>query len=212
VQIAVEGPARACPRCGAAAHLRALRPRGFGRAAGAARAPASGLALVDEHVQVHGGRGGDDRSDGEEGSLRHRAPGGTRERRRPAPAARRLRRVWPRSARWRRPPPRRGVRCATDSSPAHPPQVLVGTSPRVDHRSRGAVGHRHAYFVTGPPDQPGTLVPVTRQVEPTGVAVIEPCSTGSPRPSSPAACGPPSPSGTDCATPHPPRTARPASM
>jgi spore germination protein GerM len=40
------------------------------------------------------------------------------------------------------------------------PEVPSATGPR-------------AYYVTGPPDQPGTLVPVTRQVEPTGVAVIQ---------------------------------------
>jgi spore germination protein GerM len=41
-----------------------------------------------------------------------------------------------------------------------PPAVLSASGPR-------------AYYLTGPPDQPGTLVPVARQVEPTGVAVIQ---------------------------------------
>ena len=63
----------------------------------------------------------------------------------------------------------------TDSSPRDiPPEYSldVTASSTVAPEVPSATGPR-AYFVTGPPDQPGTLVPVTRQVEPTGVAVIQ---------------------------------------
>lgn len=63
----------------------------------------------------------------------------------------------------------------TDSSPRDiPPEYSldVTASSTIAPEVPSATAPR-AYFVTGPPDQPGTLVPVTRQVEPTGVAVIQ---------------------------------------
>jgi spore germination protein GerM len=63
----------------------------------------------------------------------------------------------------------------TDSSPRDiPPEYSLDITPSstVAPEVPSASAPR-AYYLTGPPDQPGTLVPVTRQVEPTGVAVIQ---------------------------------------
>jgi len=62
-----------------------------------------------------------------------------------------------------------------DSAPRDvPPQYSLDVVPSSTAAPAvpSASGPR-AYYLTGPPDQPGTLVPVARQVEPTGVAVVQ---------------------------------------
>jgi Sporulation and spore germination len=63
----------------------------------------------------------------------------------------------------------------TDSSPRDvPPEYLLDVNPSstVTPVVPSASGSR-AYFLSGPPDEPGTLLPVLRNVQPSGVGVIE---------------------------------------
>ena len=70
MQIAVEDHGPGVPAGGARADLRALRPRRRSPAGAAGSDGAGlGLALVDEHVRLHGGRVWvEDRADGESGA------------------------------------------------------------------------------------------------------------------------------------------------
>ena len=62
----------------------------------------------------------------------------------------------------------------TDSAPrAIPPEYSLDITPSSTVAPEVPSASGPAYYLTGPPDQPGTLVPVTRQVEPTGLAVIQ---------------------------------------
>jgi Sporulation and spore germination len=63
----------------------------------------------------------------------------------------------------------------TDSAPRDiPPEYSLDVTPSstVAPAVPSATGPR-AYFLSGPPDQPSTLVPVSRQVEPEGLGVIQ---------------------------------------
>ena len=111
VQIAVEDSARACPsRTATLIFDRFARGGGAGRR-GASEGVGLGLALVAEHVRLHGGRVWvEDRADGTRGRpLRRRAAGGRR--REAASSRRRLVAPWRswrlRAARRRPPAPHR---------------------------------------------------------------------------------------------------------
>ena len=104
----------------------------------------------------------------------------------------------------------RGMRAADGQPPRDVPPSSRWSHAVVHDRAGGAVGHRTARLLrTGPADQPGTLVPVTRQVEPTGVAAIQSLFDGLTVAEQSRACAPPSRRAPSSSTPASYPTARP---